>query len=382
MIDGLGDRDPFRIANSGQQTGEFESQIGPSADLTPLEAMAALGLAVPAEPEAQQELEHSLRVAERKFCWRTQGAGVFSGESVAETEFWTYMLRRFSAKINDRAGGGSTMVLQADQLFSPEVLMPSEGQEISQALHEAGAAVTTGASNLARAAKLVVEQTRLQEAEPVTFIVTVPEVPVHIARLMQFDSALRAENPSALAVYDQNWRQRYFGGNEHISEDIRAWESLRRRLALLFEETMTQSPTEGVPQKLRNIGLQTSPQLAMGLEYLYYKSMLAFADAGSNYREVPENVRIGLVVDKTMYTAMLARGLQDPYGTVKTWDPEAALGCHASIPGGDGGNATILDTRLHTLRHGLWKEDPLTPAMAAAFIYADAELPRLPAEDF
>lgn len=373
-------RDPFKIVEGGQVAAQFNAQLGLSAALTPIEALGALELDAPSDQGSHEALTLELRAAERSFCWGTHGVGVFSGTSGAETQFWTFMLQKFADTLQTE-GQGAVAHLNVPQAFNPDLLMPSEDERSIQEMRAAGFAFRTGASDLAKAVESVVSQTRIDETEPVTFIVTMPDIPDHIAPLMRFDAARAAGNETAarLQIASAQEQRDYFATDtEAGSRHVR---NLERRLKVFLDEIISEEAPERVPNRLRQTGEQISPLLAQGLEYLYYRRLLAFVDAGSGYRIVPKNVRIGLVVDATVYDAMLLRGLSYPYATVKTWDSEAALGCYATIPRNRENHGVAVGNKIATLRHGMWQEDPVTPAMTAALIFAEAELPRLPAED-
>ncbi len=381
-MSGFQDRDPFKIIENGEQIRAFDDLVSINTGHDPLEALAALNL-LPDEGDATcvEELERGLKICERKFSWGTRGVGVFSGESVAEGQFWNYYLRKLSSELQSQ-DGGSICSLTVPQMFNPSILMPKISEQTSIDLHEAGFALRTGVSDLAKAVQSVTSQTRPVETEPLSFIVSMPEISDHIMPLLQFETALTAGNKSAvrLRTTDAQEQRTYFAtdtepGQRHVQD-------LQRRLRLFIDNIISNEAPENIPGMLRRTGEQVSSDLALGLEYLYYHRLVNFIDAGSSYRTVPENVRIGLIVDGPVYDTLLARGLHNPYATVKRWDPEANLGCYATIPYSEKHHSQVLDSKFGHMQNFEWQHDPLTQSLTAALLFADSELSRLPAEDF
>lgn len=372
-------RDPFRIIDEARTAAELNELLGLSIELTYDEAIAQLGLETPDDDKAESQ-KSELLMGQDRFCLESRGVGVFSG-SARERRFWSFALRKYSSVIEQDEGNCTVSSLTAVQAYNPSILMPVGTEEYIKDMREAGFSMRTGASDLAKAVELLTKQTRIDEEENITFIVSMPEIPEHVVPLMEFDAALTAGNESATALQAEakSTLEAYFETNTEVGR--KHVEKLYRRLDVYLDEIISCEAPEDIPAVLRDRGSQTSPHLTQGLEYLYYKRLLSFVDAGSGYRLVPEKVRIGLIVDETVYDSMLARGLSSPYATVQLWGPEASLGCYATIPRNNN-NREAVGEKIHKLRDRAWPQDYVTPAVTAALLFADAELPQLPTEKF
>ena len=265
--------------------------------------------------------------------------------------------------------GGKVVSLSVLNVFNPEMLMPTDAENNIDSLARAGSNFRTNSTDLPRAVRSVIEQTRVSDEEPFTFIVSMPPIPKVQVELLFFRAALSMGNASAIAC-ENAAKAIHTGWFEEDSKE----KSARALLDNKLTEIIGSTKPEDIPNALRVLGGERSVDAAAGLEHLFYEKLINFIDAGSAYREVPKNVRIALIVGEAVYSLMLARGAGSGYSTLGTAGGEASLGSYSMIPS-DPKAAVKRDQELiDRIKNETWSEDPLTKLTYAALVHADINL--------